>query len=412
MSTRDPHQLELGFEAPFAAGENPALWTPREIWVRLTQRMMPYFGEDRRIDYKRATSRIDFEEFATFLSMYSNSPDGGVIVFGADSHGVATGCSGLSRQTLNHLERCHTNLCPQARPEFKRIPVVVNNSEDFVFAIYIPYIGRLVETHKGEAFIRFGDSRRKMSEEEKRDFRSTRQELSFELEAAAHAFPQEFDLRIVQDFCDAFRAKEGSKWSNSEILVDRHLGNVVDGKFVPNNALLLLAGRDPGRTVPGCRVSVQRFASTEEGTGSTYSPIRDKFIEGNIVSIMKQAIPVIQGLNWDVTWLNRDGKFVTTPEYPEWAWLEALVNACVHRSYSFSGTEVTVKFFSDRLEIESPGGFVPPVNESTIYVTRATRNYHLMDALRILGYVRMAREGTRRIKESMAEWGLPDLIFR
>ncbi len=127
---------------------------------------------------------------------------------------------------------------------------------------------------------------------------------------------------------------------------------------------------------------------------------------------MKQAIPVIQGLNWDVTWLNRDGKFVTTPEYPEWAWLEALVNACVHRSYSFSGTEVTVKFFSDRLEIESPGGFVPPVNESTIYVTRATRNYHLMDALRILGYVRMAREGTRRIKESMAEWGLPDPIFR
>jgi ATP-dependent DNA helicase RecG len=55
---------------------------------------------------------------------------------------------------------------------------------------------------------------------------------------------------------------------------------------------------------------------------------------------------------------------------------------------------------------------VPPVNENTIYVTRATRNYHLMDALRVLDYVRMAREGTRRIRESMKEWGLPDPIFR
>ena len=35
-----------------------------------------------------------------------------------------------------------------------------------------------------------------------------------------------------------------------------------------------------------------------------------------------------------------------------------------------------------------------------------------MDALRVLGYVRMAREGTRRIADSMKEWGLPDPIFR
>lgn len=64
------------------------------------------------------------------------------------------------------------------------------------------------------------------------------------------------------------------------------------------------------------------------------------------------------------------------------------------------------------MEIESPGGFVPPVNEKTIYETRATRNYHLMDALRYLGYVQMAREGTRRIRESMKEWGLPEPVFR
>ncbi len=115
---------------------------------------------------------------------------------------------------------------------------------------------------------------------------------------------------------------------------------------------------------------------------------------------------------FDVTWLSKEGRFVTTKEYPEWAWFECLVNACVHRSYSFSGTEITVKLFPDRMEVESPGGFVPPVTEQTIYVTRASRNPHLMDALRHLGFVRMAREGTRRIRDSMKEWGLPDPTFK
>lgn len=52
------------------------------------------------------------------------------------------------------------------------------------------------------------------------------------------------------------------------------------------------------------------------------------------------------------------------------------------------------------------------MNEMTIYDTRAARNSHLMDALRHLGYVRMAREGTRRIRESMNEMHLPDPVFK
>src|SRR5262249_565769 len=86
---------------------------------------------------------------------------------------------------------------------------------------------------------------------------------------------------------------------------------------------------------------------------------------GNIVKIIREASEVISDSIYDVTWLNKDGKFVTTPEYPQWAWFESLVNACVHRSYSFSGTEISIKLFPDRFEVESQGGFVPPVNEKS-----------------------------------------------
>lgn len=410
--TLPPIQLDLPFDSVFAQNENPALWSPREIWVKLNQRMMASFGEDHRIDYKQA-KRISFDEYATYLSMFSNTPEGGVIVYGADSKGKATGCSQLSQQQLNHLEKCHLELCPLAKPEFKRVPVVVGGNQDFAVAIYIPYVGRLVETNKADAYTRYGDSKHKMTEEEKRDYRSTRQELSFELDTAAYRFPDDFDLRIIQDFCDAFREKESRpSWKNEEVLVDRYLLSKEGDQLRPTNALVLLAAKDPRRTIPGCRVRVQRFPKSEEGVGPDYNPIRDKFVEGNVVRIIEGASDIIRDLNYDVTWLNAEGKFVTTPEYPQWAWFEALVNACVHRSYNFSGSEITVKFFSNRLEIESPGGFVPPVNETTIYHTRAARNPHFMDAMRVLGYVRMAREGTRRIRQSMNEQGLPEPRFQ
>jgi ATP-dependent DNA helicase RecG len=400
-------QYEFQFDAAVGANDNPALWTPRDIWVRLNQQVIEFLGEDRRFE-RKGCKKISLDDLATYYSTFSNTPDGGMVVYGIENDGTIVGCGSLSQGQLNEIESVHLTRCPQAKPEFKKISVIVNGKQDFCFAVYVPYVGKLVETNKGEAWIRYGESRHKMSEQEKHDFRSTRQELSFEQETAPYNFPDDFDLRIIQDFCDNYRERESVNFSNEELLIDRRLVRKEDGKLKPLNGLVLLAGKDPGISIPGCRVRIQRFASNVEGQGASYSPQRDRTVEGNIVKILRESAEIISGLVYDVTWLNDQGKFVTTPEYPPYAWFEAVVNALVHRSYNFSGSEVFVKLFPDRMEIESPGGFVPPVNETTIYEVRAARNHNLMDALRYLGYVRMAREGTRRIRESMKEFNLPD----
>jgi ATP-dependent DNA helicase RecG len=392
--------------------EGLALWTPREIWVHLNQRLLESLREDRRFERKNHKSP-SLDDLAKYYSTFSNTPDGGMLIYGVADNGDIHGC-GFSDDQINSVERCHVTHCPMSKPEFKRIPVVVNGIAKFCIAIFIPYIGRLVETSKGEAWVRYGSSKHLMSEEEKQDFRATRQELSFELsDAYAFKYPDDFDLRIIQDYCDNFRERElQPNWTNEDVLTDRHLLKQTNDGFKPLNSLVLLAAKDPSLTIPGCRMRVQRFGSLKEGSGVSYSPMRDITIEGNLVQIIQKAQERISAEIYDVTWLNKDGKFVTTPEYPQYAWLEAIVNACVHRSYSFSGTEITVKFFPDRMEVESPGGFVPPVNEKTIYHTRSSRNHHLMDAMRYLGYVRMAREGTRRIRDSMSEYQLPEPIFQ
>ena len=68
---------------------------------------------------------------------------------------------------------------------------------------------------------------------------------------------------------------------------------------------------------------------------------------------------------------------------------------------------IFVKMFDDRLIVESPGPFPPFVNPTNIYETHIPRNPRLMDAMYYLEYVKCAHEGTRRIRDTMAEMNLP-----
>jgi|SRR5215831_14190720 len=73
--------LPLG-DQPFNAA-NAALWTPRDIWVRLDQRLIEFLGEDRRYE-RKGTRRVNLDDLATYYSTFSNTPDGGLVLFGIE----------------------------------------------------------------------------------------------------------------------------------------------------------------------------------------------------------------------------------------------------------------------------------------------------------------------------------------
>jgi ATP-dependent DNA helicase RecG len=68
--------------------------------------------------------------------------------------------------------------------------------------------------------------------------------------------------------------------------------------------------------------------------------------------------------------------------------------------------------FADRLEVVSPGGFPPLVTPENIYDIHQPRNPYLMEALFYLDLVKCANEGTRRIRDTMADMNLPQPEFR
>jgi ATP-dependent DNA helicase RecG len=196
-----------------------------------------------------------------------------------------------------------------------------------------------------------------------------------------------------------------------EILKQRRLGKIEKDIFVPNNACALLFAKDPNLLFPGCSIRFLRFEGETEETGQKYNAIKDVWLEGCVPELIVDAAKVVQSQLREFSRLGNDGKFYTAPEYPYEAWYEAIVNACVHRSYGLKNMNIFIKMFDDRLVIESPGGFPPLVNPINIYKAHSPRNPFLMNAMFYLDFVKCANEGTRRMRDTMEAMKLPHPEF-
>jgi len=380
-------QRRLLFQPPAKAVEQT--WTPDDIYEAVSTdiSVIDRFKEDKRVERKAA--RFHPRELGDYLSVYSNrQPHGGVIFLGVTDRGEAEGCSSLSSKQLDDIERAGAVYCPEARFISKNVPAYNREGKpDFIIAIRVYYRpDRLVETVRHEAFTREGSSKRKLTELEKREIRIKKQEIDYEREDVPLKWPEDFDQDLVSEYVSNYaRAKALSRPQQpEEILADTRLGRRVGTDFHPNVACTLLFARDPRVVFPGAYVRLMKFAGKQERAGQKYNLIdgKDFWIEGPLPRLIAEAEEVISNEVRNFTRLGSDGKFHTNPEYPKDVWLEAVINACVHRSYNFKNMATFVRMFDDRIVIENPGGFHPPTTAATIAdIGHNPRNPYLMNAL-------------------------------
>ncbi len=181
--------------------------------------------------------------------------------------------------------------------------------------------------------------------------------------------------------------------------------------FIPNAACVLAFARDPVELFPGCQIRFLRVDGEFEQSGANYNVIKTVPLEGPVPRLLEQTAELLSGQLRDFSRLGPDGVFYGAPEYPYAAWYEALVNACVHRSYGLKNMNIFVKMFDDKLVIESPGGFPPLVTPDNIYTMHHPRNPTLMRAMFYMGLVKEHAEGTKRMRDTMKDMKLPPPIF-
>jgi ATP-dependent DNA helicase RecG len=397
-------QLDLSFDTRLA------LLSPDEIYQNADQSILALLKEDRRIERKSAKTQGQL--LGEYHSMWANtSPEGGILILGMENDGSVSGCLKLSQNELNDREKAAYIYCPDSRVDSKRIPVInLEGHEDFILIFRTYYReDKVVCDVSGSAYSRVGDQKHRLTDEEIHELKIDKGQVDLERESVPLTFPDDFRDDLLQTFIEGVKRYRGltQPHTDVEILEHRRLGRVEGGRFVPNVACALLFSKDPNILFPGCSIRFLRYEGETEETGSRYNVVKDVWLEGSITDLIIEITQVLRSQLREFSRLAEDGKFYTAPEYPAEAWHEAIVNACVHRSYGLKNMNIFVKMFDNRLVIESPGGFPPFVTPENIFNSHHPRNPQLMRAMFHLALVKCHNEGTRRMRDALQSASLP-----
>jgi ATP-dependent DNA helicase RecG len=356
--------------------------------------------------------RFDTNEIARQISGFANGQlPGGIIVVGCDKEGKRLGL-GVGRAKVYE--------------DLSKVPVdggigmhrfVRLESGDEILFILVPAVTtRVVCRSDGSAFIRTGSSTTELSPDEIQELRYARGERRFEDEPVAPYREDLVDEVVANALLGGVTQKNGLTLPKTidEALADMNLTVRRGSEVHLTIAGVLAIGQRPANSIPGARIHFQRFEGTEERFGQQRNVTKERWFEGPTKTMLEGVNEFVATQVRDFDYLGSDGRFLTEPEYPKTAWEEAIVNAVAHRSYSLRNAVIEIRMFDDRLEVESPGGYpgAQRPDAEGVFPLSYPRNPNFGHALRYLGLVRLAKEGTRRMSEEMRKMGLPPPEYR
>lgn len=352
----------------------------------------------RKLNWKRLRDKI-----ADAVAAFANA-DGGLLFVGVEDDGQPSG-HGYSDEAVEGLLAVpQSRLQPVVRCRTARVRV--GGKEVLVFEVPPSTEAIMVEADGFPYRVRDQILREhpELINQRKQALRVVGYEQRFRAEATL----DDLDLELAQHFLN--RTPVGTRPVEDALgyygLIDRHLGQWK----ITNAALLLFARRPALKWHPRAGVRVFRVAGKERLHGRRRNVTQAGRADPPLALALKEA------RTYAGTQVRRSERlsglyFEEVPEYPEFAWQEALVNAIAHRDYEVTGRETEVWFYDDRVEISNPGNLIPPVTLERLREgspAHGTRNPMLARVLADIGAMRDEGEGIARIFDEMADRRLPE----
>ena len=354
--------------------------------------------------YERKSARIEPKTLSNHITAFANA-DGGTIVIGIEDDGSFTGIDTCTEK-INEILRVPYDFCmPSVRVKFEKVDCTdVNGNSNHLLYISIPPSNGLHANQQDDVYYRIGDKSKKLNFEDRLRLLYSKGERYYEDAPVTDSSPEDIDLSFVSQYCE----KIGYGKSAQEYIRQNHAFLVpVNGQERLSGAAILLFGKDPQRFFPRARVRFIRYDGTEARTGTKMNIIKDKMFTGRILEMTEKTLAFVQSQIKEHTYLGSECKFVTVPEYPEFAWKEAIINAIAHRDYSIKGTDIQIKMFDDRITVESPGDLPGLVRLNNMRQIHFSRNPKITAFLHEYDYVQEFGEGVDRMFREMENAGLP-----
>ena len=354
------------------------------------------------------------------LSSFSNQDGGGVLLFGIDE---SSGFVPVGVYDLNDLQKKVTEQCNQMSPQVRAVFTVAEYGGVNICCAEIPSIDlterpcyyRGAGKVKG-SFVRVGDADLPMTDYELYSYESFRTHQHDDERPVSRAelsmlLPDKLQNYLLQMRMDRPGFSQLSTQQAYEMLAITRDG-------VPTLAAVLNFCLYPQGYFPQLAITAVVVPGREIGDLSRENArfLDNKRIEGTLPDMLAEALAFcrrnmkVQTVIDPVTAQRTD-----RAEYPIEAIREAVLNALIHRDYSpyTEGTPVQIDFFSDRLEIHSPGGLYGRMTVEDLGHTRPDlRNPALATMAEFLLHTENRYSGIPTIRREMEKAGLPAPVFQ
>ena len=359
------------------------------------------------------------EKLYDTISSFSNQNSGGTFVFGLNEkeHFKKVGVYDAQDLQKKVMEYCE-QMTPIVRPVF-----TVCSEGDLVFvSAEIPPIDiterPCFKTAKGRlrgSYIRVGDADKPMTEYEVYSYEAFRKKYRDDVRPAERASHKSLDPAQLEAYLELMKRDRANLAATSEDLQLELSGITRDGQITM--AALLLFGLYPQAYYPQLSIVATCIPGHEMGdvdsAGNRFTDSRR--IEGTIPDMLDGALAFVQKNMRVSTKIDGDtGRRIDTPQYPMDAVREAIMNALVHRDYSFhtEGMPIQLLMFTDRMEIVNPGGLYGRLTVDQLgNMQPDTRNPVLVTALETLGKTENRYSGIPTIRRAMKQFSLPAPLF-
>ena len=352
---------------------------------------------DQSVGSRRTLDRRKARDFvAECVAAFANA-DGGTLLLGVEDDGTPSGHGYPAEAVDDLLAVPERRLRPAVRCHTQR--ATLDGHE--VFVVQVPIAPEAVMVEANGFPYRVGDRVVREPQEVINTRKEAYRRVGYEQRIRPEATIEDLD----QDLATRFLGGTVFRGRSAEELLTRY-GLILPRAGTPavTNAALLLFGKAPVLGWhPRAGVRFFRVAGKERRHGAERNVAQLARIDPPIASAIPEAYRQTKGHVRRSEKLH-DLFFREMPEYPEFAWQEAIVNAIAHRDYEDQAREIEVWFFEDRMEVKSPGDLVPPVTLDLLRSrtpVHASRNPLIVRLLVEAGLMREEGEGIARMFEEM-----------
>ena len=375
-------------------------------------------AESQTIEVKAAHKGIPKRLYDT-LSSFSNQDSGGIIVFGIDE---SLGFKPVGVYDLQDLQKKVTEQCNQMDPVVRAIFTTTEYEGVNICSAEIPSIEitdrpcyyRGAGKTKG-SYVRVGDADLPMTDYEIYSFESYKAHVHDDERPIDRADLSLLDEVGINNYILQMKLNRPFFSKLSEEQIYELLSITRNG--VPTLASVLNFGIYPQGLLPQLAITATVIPGTEIGetTNDGVRFLDNKRIEGTLSEMLDEAIAFCNRNMRTQTIIDQNtGKRNDKTEYPINAIREAILNALIHRDYSVhtEGTTIQISFFTNRLEIHSPGSLYGRMTVDDLGKTRPDlRNPALATMSEFLLKTENRYSGIPTIRREMKEYGLPEPLF-